>query len=306
LTIRANLRRIEAIPWITGNVSLLDALREVEQPGVVHLAVLSAAPRHHALEVVSYVLRQGKVAGRRIAAHALAEFGGPEANELAVRLMEDDDAQVRGAAARQLRERNVPGAIQRLLVLLDSPHEVERDAAQAGLIEFTFDRFSANFDQLTPQARETTGALVRRVDPEAIDRVRSELDQSARSRRKRALELAVALKAVVQLQDSIVAILKDEDQYLRIDAIRTLATVNNPVTRQALRDALLDSQALVQQAAEAALRDLTRGDTVWAAADASRDTVPLPGRSPGPESPEAVPAPPAPLVEAVSPAEVTR
>ena len=157
LTIRANLRRIESIPWISGNVSLLDAMREAEQPGVVHLAVLSSAPRHHALEVVSYILKHGKVTGRRIAAHALIEFGGPEANELAVRLLEDDDAQVRAAAARQLRDRNVPGAIQRLLALLDSPHEVEREAAQAGLIEFTFDRFSANFDQLTPQARETAG-----------------------------------------------------------------------------------------------------------------------------------------------------
>lgn len=276
LTIRANLRRIESIPWISGNVSLLDAMREAEQPGVVHLAVLSSAPRHHSLEVVSYILKHGKVAGRRIAAQALTEFAGPEGNELAVRLLEDDDAQVRAAAARQLRERNVPGAVQRLLALLDSPHEVEREAAQAGLIEFTFDRFSANFDQLTPQARETAGALVRRVDSQAIDRIRAELDQPARSRRKRALELAVALKTVAQLQEPIKALLKDDDQYLRIDAIRTLATVDNPFTRQALRDALLDSQPLVQQAAETALKELTRGDTVWAAADSSRDTVPLP------------------------------
>ena len=86
----------------------------------------------------------------------------------------------------------------------------------------------------------------------------------------------MALKTVTQLQEPIKALLKDDDQYLRIDAIRTLATVDNQFTRQALRDALLDSQPLVQQAAEAALKELTRGDTVWAAADSSRDTVPLP------------------------------
>src|SRR5262245_41008390 len=100
--IRANLKRVETIPWITGNASLLDTLREAEQPGVVHLTVLSSAPRHHVLEVVTYVLRHGKVAARRLAAQALAEFGGPEANDLAVRLMDDDDALVRAAAARQL------------------------------------------------------------------------------------------------------------------------------------------------------------------------------------------------------------
>jgi HEAT repeat protein len=274
-TIRANLKRIEAIPWITGNASLLDALREVEQPGVVHLAVLSSAPRHHALEVVTYVLRHGKVIARRIAAQALGEFGGPEANELTVRLLDDDDALVRAAAARQLRPRNVPGAIQRLLALLDSPHEAEREAAQAGLLEFTFDRFSANFDELTPEARKTAGALVRRVEPQSIDRLRAELDAPTRSRKKRALELATALDAIAPLQDAIKALLKDDDQYLRIDAIRTLATIDNERTRQILRDALLDSQPLVQQAAEAALQQLTRGDTVLAAADPNRDTVRL-------------------------------
>jgi HEAT repeat protein len=282
--IRANLKRIESIPWITGNLSLLDALREQEQPGVVHLTVGSAAPRHHALEVVSYVLRHGKVAGRRVAAHALAEFAGPEANELAVSLLDDEDPQVRAAAARQLRDRNVPGAIQRLLALLDSPHEIEREAAQAGLVEFTLERFSANFDQLTPEARQTAGALVRRVDPQAIDRLRADLDAPARGRKKRALELAVALNAVPQLQEPIKALLKDEDQYLRIEAIRTLALVDTSVTRQALRDALLDSQPLVQQAAEAALRELTKGDTVWAAADATRDTIPLPAKRPEAEA----------------------
>src|SRR5439155_4041622 len=274
-TIRANLRRIESLPWITGNVSILDALREAEQPGVVHLAVSSSAPRHHAFEVVSYILGQGTLAGRRIAAEALAEFAGPEANELAVRLMDDDDSLVRAAAARQLRPRNVPGAIQRLLDLLDSSHEVEREAAQAGLIEFTFDRYAANFDQLTPEARGIAGALVRRVDSHAVDRIRAEIEAPTRGRKKRALELAVALNAVEPLQQPIAGLMKDEDQYLRIEAIRALATIDSPATRQALRDAMLDAQPLVQQAAEAAMRALTNSDTVAAAADEAGDTVRL-------------------------------
>jgi HEAT repeat protein len=228
------------------------------------------------LEVVSYILRQGKLTGRRIAAQALSEFEGPDANQLAVLLLEDDDPQVRAAAAGQLRARNVPGAIQRLLQLLDSPHPAEREAAQAGLVEFTLERFSANFDQLTPEARAMAGALVRRVDPQSVDRIRAELDAPARGRKKRALELAVALDAVAQLQTQIAGLLKDEDHYLRIDAIRTLATINNPLARQTLRDALLDSQPLVQQAAQACLLELSRGDTVANAADATdsiRDTV---------------------------------
>jgi HEAT repeat protein len=87
--------------------------------------------------------------------------------------------------------------------------------------------------------------------------------------------LTIALDAVRHLQEQIVALLKDDDQYLRIDAIRALAVVDNPLTRQTLRDALLDAHPLVQRAAEAALSDLTQRDTAPAVIDSSRDTVRL-------------------------------
>jgi HEAT repeat protein len=280
--VRMNLKRIETLPWITGNLGVLDALSETEQPGAVHLAAGSSAPRHHAFEVVAYVLRLGQVPGRRVAAKALSEFRGPEASELVVRSLTDADPLVRAACAAQLRERGVPGAINRLLLLLDSPHQAEREAAQAGLAEFRFERFAANFDNLTPEARATAGPLVRRVDPQAIEHVRAEFEAQARGRRKRAVEMAVALSAVAELQIEIARLLHDEDQYLRIDAIRALATIDTPAVRQELRDALLDSQSLVQQAAESALAALTGGDTVPTPSAAQRDTVPADDQAPEP------------------------
>lgn len=283
---RMNLKRIETLPWITGNLGVLDALSETEQPGAVHLAADSSAPRHHAFEVVAYVLRQGQVPGRRVAAKLLAEFCGAEANEMVLRGLADSDPLVRAACAGQLRERGVPGAINRLLQLLDSPHQAEREAAQAGLAEFRFERFAANFDNLSAEARTTAGPLVRRVDPQAIDHVRAEFDAPTRGRRKRALEMALALSAVAELQAEAAKLLRDEDQYLRIDAIRALATIDSPTVRQLLRDALLDPQALVQQAAEVALAALTGADTVPGLAAAKRDTVSL-GKSPAPPTAEA-------------------
>ena len=228
---RMNLKRIDTLPWITGNLSVLDALSETEQPGAVHLAALSSAPRHHALEVIAYVLRHGQVPGRRVAARSLSEFRGAEGNDLAVRSLADADPLVRAACANQLRERNVPGAINRLLQLLDSPHQAEREAAQAGLAEFRFERFAANFDKLSPEARMAAGPLVRRVDPQALDHVRAEFDAPARGRRKRAIEMAVALSAVSELQSELIKLLHDDDQYLRIDAIRALATLDSQIGR---------------------------------------------------------------------------
>jgi HEAT repeat protein len=257
-TIRANLRRIEAIPWIAGKLSVLDALREAEQPGAVHLAVCASIPREHAGALTVYLCNHGKLAARRIAARALAEFLTPETDVLTVELLRDDVPVVRAAAAGQLRARNIPGAIQRLMGLLDSPHPEEREAAQSCLAEFRFDRFAAQFDQLAPDVRKTTGMVVRRVDPRAVERVAGELAAESRSRRLRGLELAVALNVAQELEGEIAALVKDDDQYVRIEAIHTLAMLATPLAQETLRDALLDSQPLVQQAAEAELENLVR------------------------------------------------
>jgi HEAT repeat protein len=273
---RMNVRRIENIPWITSTISLLDALSEAEQPGAVHLVVGSSAPRQHALEAAGYVLRHGKVPGRRIAARLLAEFRTPQADELAAKAIDDEDPLVRAAIASQLRDRCVPGAINRLIELLDSPHQAEREAAQASLDEFTFARFAANFDSLTDEARQTTGALVRRVDRECLTPLRAEFEAPTRSRRKRALAMAVALGAVVPLYDAIAALLKDDDPFLRVETIHVLTLCDSQRTRMLLREAMVDTHPLVQDAAEAALAQLTRGDTV-AAQGQLRDTTPLAG-----------------------------
>jgi HEAT repeat protein len=65
--------------------------------------------------------------------------------------------------------------------------------------------------------------------------------------------MAVAMDAVVLLHDAVVALLKDEDQYLRVEAVRALASCDSSRTRQVLREALLDSHPLVVEAAEQVL-----------------------------------------------------
>lgn len=270
---KTNLQRITAIPWLRDHLSVLDGLHDNEQPGALHLAVESAIPREQALDVLAYLARYGKLPARRLAAEVLNQFRGPVAAKLTVELMDDDDPQVRAAAARQLRERNIPGAIQRLTGLLDSSHAEEREAALGSLQEFTFEHFASNFEQLDAAARLSSGALVRRVDPHAVEKIRSELAAISRGRKQRAIELALALGAVEELHGQIAAFLAGEDQFLRIEAIRALATCDSRATRDALRDSLLDSHPLVREAAEAALAELTSRETVKLAADSRRDTV---------------------------------
>jgi HEAT repeat protein len=266
---RTNLKRIESIPWMQVNLALLDALGDHEQPGAVQLAALSGVPRQLAFETVAYLLRHGTLAGRRAAAQALGGFRGPAADELALRMLDDDDPHVRAAVAHQLRDRNLPGATTRLMRLLDSPHQIEREAAQAGLVEFQFAKYLAGFDNLSAEARRSTGQLVKQIDPQWLTGLRQELAATARARRRRALAIIAATDSTFELEDEIAGVLQDPDQYLRIEAIHVLAADDSPRVRQALRDALVDPHPLVQEAAESALARLLGHDSFAADSDSS-------------------------------------
>src|SRR4030095_8301238 len=109
----------------------------------------------------------------------LAGFRGAAADELALRMLDDDDPHVRAAVATQLRERHLPGATMRLVRLLESPHQIEREAAQAGLVEFQFDKYLAGFDGLSADSRRSTGLLVRQIDPALASNLRREFSASA-------------------------------------------------------------------------------------------------------------------------------
>ena len=175
-------------------------------------------------------------------------------------------------------QRNVPGAINRLLQLLDSPHQAEREAAQTGLAEFRFERFAANFDNLTPEARGDRRAA-RPPRRSAGDRPgsRPSWKPPHAAGASGPWKWRWRSSAVAELQTLVAGLLRDEDQYLRVEAIRALAPIDTPAVRQLLRDALLDPQPLVQQAAESALAG---ADTVPSANAEQRETVRLTGRPP--------------------------
>ncbi|MFN0019203.1 MAG: HEAT repeat domain-containing protein [Pirellulaceae bacterium] len=258
--VRTNLKRIENIPWLKAQRFLLEALHESEQPGAVRLITLSGLPRQEALESLSHILRTGKTQGRRAASTALAEFGGAEANAIVLDALEDEDPDVRANLALQLRTRGIPGSMNRLVTMLDSPHEVERQAASKSLEEFTFSSYAANFNYLDEESRERSGQLVRRIDPNSASLLKEELCAASRTRRRRGLEMALHMGLVTELQDVIAALTRDEDQYIRLEAVRLLGICPTDISGQVLREALSDSRILVQEAAERGLHDLTLKD----------------------------------------------
>jgi HEAT repeat protein len=250
-----NLRRIDSIAWLNDHVALVDQLDDAAQHGAIQLALASSISRATKFKLIEHLLRFGKPAGRRAAASALAGFHGAEANQLAQEALADPDPQVQAHVLVQLRPRGITGALPILLAMLDNPHEVIRSAARRSLEEFSFDRFLAAFDSLDDHVRRTTGPTVRKVDPAAAHRLREEIEARSRTRRIRAIAMAVSLDLVPQFEAPLIQRLTDEDHLVRAEAAKALAQCSSGNARRALQAAKHDRSIVVQEAAAQSLQN---------------------------------------------------
>lgn len=250
-----NVRRMETIAWVR-NFALLEKLGDAEQHSAVRLLMTSAAPRREVFGCVQWLLLHGKPAGRRAAAEALAKFHGAEANRLALRALADKDPEVQAKVIVQLRSRGIPGALNRILALADSPSPAVRAAVRKSLPEFHFDRFLADFDMMDDAMRRSTGSVVKKVDPRCMARLWEEMRCRVRRRRLRALAVARALQLEANLEEGILRLLRDEDHMIRAEAAATLAGCRTPAARLGLTEALEDRSPVVREAARKALEAL--------------------------------------------------
>jgi HEAT repeat protein len=172
--------------------------------------------------------------------------------------LDDVDPQVQVNILTQLRDRGIPSAMTRLLDLIDSPHAIVREAAQHCLAEFSFKRFVAAFDMLSPEVRRSTGALVRKVDGDANAQLKEELHANARTRRLRGLQMVGCMMVASEFEHELVELLSDEDHFIRLEVAQLLGECNSTASRQALRRALLDRNPSVKDAAERSLQQLAQ------------------------------------------------
>jgi HEAT repeat protein len=220
-----NLKRMGAVAWANDGV-LLEHLDGASQRAAVRLVMLSGTSRANAFEAVRHLLLRGELEGRRAAAEALKQFQGAEANALTLAALDDEDPEVQAEALVQLRGRGIAEARVRVVAMLDSPHASVRGAARLSLAEFTFPRFLATYDALDAATRQSTGQIVKKVDPHIVPLLEAEITSRGRTRRLRALAIARTLDLVELVEGSIMQLLKDEDHTVRADAADALAALN--------------------------------------------------------------------------------
>jgi HEAT repeat protein len=257
-TLARTLSRFKSIAWAKPDRRLFHKLDDAAQAAAVQLMVLSSIDRQKALEVIIYLLRNGKPEGRRAAAKALEQFDGPEVSALVVEALHDEDPQVRASLLVQLRPRLIPEAFSLLVRMVDSPEEEVKRALRQAMPEFTLGQFLANLDAMDEELRPTAGHLVRRIDADIVAKLAAELEGLSPVGRRRAVVAASTMGLARELEETLIGLLSDEDHMVRAAAAETLADCKSIPTWEALRDALLDHSFVVKQAAERSLEQISQ------------------------------------------------
>jgi len=252
-SVTRTLARFDSFAWAKPADGLLKELDGTAQYNAVQLLAASSMSRDELFEIVEFLLLKGRLGGRRAAAQRLAEFEGPRAEELVVKALDDEDPVVRSHLIRQVRSRQIPGAMSLLIGMVGSPHEAVRQALREALPEFTLQHFLANFDKLADELLPTAGHLVRKIDVDVRPRLTEQMEGRSPVRRRRAVLAAAAMGLAREMEQLIIDRLSDDDHMVRIVAAKALAECDTMPTWEALRDALLDRSVMVQEAAEQSL-----------------------------------------------------
>ncbi len=253
---RKNLKQIQSFTWLDAKGAAIISFDAEDQRRAVELISVSGICRESSLDILESVLHGGADAGRLAVCKALASLQGDRPNRLIQRALDDCNPAVQAEATRQLRERHIPGAMTKLVELLDSAYDEVRDAAREALGEFTFENYLSRYGTLTEEVRRSTGSLVCKVDPQAVSLLAHELESPSRSRRLRAIEIVETLGLVSQVSGALIERLQDEDHLIRAATADVLHCCDRADVRAALEEAVEDRSSAVQNAARSSLESI--------------------------------------------------
>lgn len=255
LRVLENFRRLSSVAWLNERRDVLVELDGRAQATAVAIANSGALDRTTLLSLLTFLLEHGQPEGRRASCDALADFHDRHVTQLVVGTLRDPDPRVQAAAVRQLRQRGVPNAMERLLALVDDPAPEVRDAARSVLHEFSFVRYRGSFDSMNQSTREKIGPLVAKVDLSSPQRLGELLGAPSISTKMRALEIVAAMGAADSVIEHLAPLVTHADPAIRCEAVAILGTCRHADPLPLLLEAEHDPVLYVREAASRSIDD---------------------------------------------------
>ncbi|MEX2091113.1 MAG: HEAT repeat domain-containing protein [Pirellulales bacterium] len=268
LRVLDNLRKLRSVTWLSEGRNALLEVDGHAQSVAIEVAKAGCVDRATYLSLLKCLLQNGRPEGRRASCEALADFHDRHVDQLVLKTLDDADPRVQAAAVRQLRERHIQDAMERLVALLDHPAAEVRDAARSSLAEFNFSRFRSAFELMDDATRRKVGRLVAKVDPTSMSRLAENLISPSISTKLRALEMAKAMDAVDAVFDRVAPLIYDPDVAVRTDAVAALGTCRRAEAVDLLYEAEMDASQGVRETASRCIEQIADRTAAKAERDA--------------------------------------
>lgn len=251
-----NLRQVQSLGWIDPADLHLEMIPAVLQKTLIACVLATGLPEEHKLAVLEWMVKYGSSEGRQAAAVVMMELEDTKVQDVVLESLQSEDAEVQAWATSQLRPREVPQAFAMLIQRLDSPMKEVQEAARKELGDFDIYRGIEMFDQLEPKVCLAVGQLVRKIDPQALNKLHREIVGAIRRRRIRAARGALALGLQELVAEALVQMTQDGDALVRRTAAEVLGSVSLAASGRPLAALLEDPSPRVREAARNSLQKL--------------------------------------------------
>jgi HEAT repeat protein len=221
-TLLETLIRFKQFAWAEPGHEIFEKLDETAQAGAVRLLIRSAMSRAKVGKVIEYLLVHGNAGGRRAAAEALEQFPSEETDAIILAGLHDNDPAVLVPLLVQLRPRKIPGALERLLGMVDHPDPGVKEALRKALPEFSIHKFLQQVHNLSEELIRPTACLVRKLNPDCIPLLSAEMQSNSPVRRRHAILAAGAMGLASEIEPQITGLLSDDDDIVRKAAAKVL------------------------------------------------------------------------------------
>ena len=111
------------------------------------------------------------------------------------------------------------------------------------------------FDKLTEEVQSSTGQMVAKIDPGALEALKQELESEARTRKLRAVAMSIAMDCAAGVEMTLHRLLADPDHFVRLAAAKALGKCHTLRTYQALQKLAADSNAAMRDTVQALLAE---------------------------------------------------
>lgn len=248
-----NLREIDELPWMSVKHTTWNALPLGLHAKLVQLINALNLSKEFQHELKKWILANSGPEGRAAAGDLFKDLGDDETQEVLYEALSDENPEVEAWATHQLRSQKIPDAWDQLLKRLDATNDLVRDAARDELADFNLEKLYGYLAKMPPEMAAKCGKIIRKIDPNTANSLKSEMQHPFRWKKLRAARAAASLGMVDELLISLGALTEDPDTTVRRTAIEALQESQSAEALRLIEKRLNDPNRVVRETAKRAL-----------------------------------------------------